>query len=212
VTVEIFLACASISSFSFLAFSAATRLVCSNDLILRSLATTAFLRGSRKFLANPSFTSMRSPKWPTPSIVSCRMTFIPLTPSVGKEKRILEGLQKSQSPLRSDVPSRPSSTRFSWLDSHCRAPVLWPRTTVRGSMTARDLIERWVRQLPAEQTPLGALQSDHPLAPVTGRLLQTVGTLYLYEFRLPPDGRLPVDIPVSVVLDDMTEPAEGLVL
>ena len=79
-------------------------------------------------------------------------------------------------------------------------------------MTARDLIERWVTQLPAEQTPLGASQSDRPLAPVTGHLIQIVGTLYLYEFRLPPEGRLPVDIPVSIVLDDMTDPAEGLVL
>lgn len=76
-------------------------------------------------------------------------------------------------------------------------------------MTARELIERWATRLTAE---LGELQSDRPIAPVNGRLLQTVGTLYLYEFRLPPDAVLPLDIPVSIVPDDGTEPAEGLVL
>ena len=79
-------------------------------------------------------------------------------------------------------------------------------------MTARELIEHWAARLTAEQTQLGTAQGDRPLTPVSGRLLETVGTLYLYEFRLPPDGVLAMDIPVSVVPDDEIEPAEGLVL
>jgi len=79
-------------------------------------------------------------------------------------------------------------------------------------MTARELIEHWAARLTAEQAQLGTAQGDRPLTPVSGRLLETVGTLYLYEFRLPPDGVLAMDIPVSVVPDDEIEPAEGLVL
>jgi hypothetical protein len=82
----------------------------------------------------------------------------------------------------------------------------------RHVMSARELIERWAAQLTADQTPNDESQSDRPLAPVTGRLLQTVGTLYLYEFRLPPDRVLATDIPVTIVPDDDTEPAEGFVL
>lgn len=79
-------------------------------------------------------------------------------------------------------------------------------------MTARDLIERWATRLTVEHPPLGNSEGDLPVTGVTGRLLRTVGTLYLYEFRLPPDRELTIDMPVSVVLDDETEPAEGLVL
>ena len=80
-------------------------------------------------------------------------------------------------------------------------------------MAAREFIERWATQLAAEQAQLDASHGDGPLAPIGGRLLQAVGTLYLYEFRLPSTGSaLTIDIPVSVVLDDETEPAEGLVL
>ena len=79
-------------------------------------------------------------------------------------------------------------------------------------MTARELIEHWATRLAAEQAQLGTSQGDRPLAPVSGRLLETVGTLYLYEFRLPPDGVLAIDIPVSIVPEEEIEPAEGLVL
>ncbi len=119
VTAETFLACTSISSFSFFAFSAATRFTCSNALMLRLLASTAFLRGNRKFRANPSRTSIRSPRWPTPSIVSCRMTFIPLTPSVGKEVRIRGIRLKSQFSIH-------FSGRVGGLDRCRRAPISWP--------------------------------------------------------------------------------------
>src|SRR6185295_8201328 len=94
----------SISSFSFFARSPATRLICSKALILRLSANTAFLRGSKKFRAYPSFTSSRSPRCPTPSIVSCRITFMPLTPSVGKEKRILGDRQKVNSQCAEVIP------------------------------------------------------------------------------------------------------------
>ena len=77
-------------------------------------------------------------------------------------------------------------------------------------MTARELIEHWATQF-AEQA--GPFEDDRPIAPVSGRLVHTIGTLYLYEFHLPSDdGALAVDIPVSVVLDAETEPAEGVVL
>jgi hypothetical protein len=79
-------------------------------------------------------------------------------------------------------------------------------------MTAREFIEHLLARLTAEQAQIGESESDHPVAPVTGRLLHTIGTLYLYELRLPPDRVLAVDIPVSVVLDDDTEPVEGLIL
>jgi hypothetical protein len=79
-------------------------------------------------------------------------------------------------------------------------------------MTARELIERWAKRLSAEQMQISDSDDDRPVASVTGRLLHTVGTLYLYEFRLPPERALIIDTPVSVVSDDETEPAEGLVL
>jgi hypothetical protein len=79
-------------------------------------------------------------------------------------------------------------------------------------MTARQLIQRWATGLTAEHGELGDVQDDRPVASVTGRLLQTVGTLCLYEFRFPPDRTLTVDTPVSIVFDDETEPTEGLVL
>lgn len=79
-------------------------------------------------------------------------------------------------------------------------------------MTARELIERWATRLTAEQIQLGDSEHDRPVSSVTGRLLHTVGTLYLYELRLPSDRVLTIDTPVSVVSDDETEPAEGVVL
>ena len=79
-------------------------------------------------------------------------------------------------------------------------------------MTARDLIEYWAARLTGEQAQLGESQGDRPLGPVSGRLLQTVGTLYLYEFSLPPDSVLAIDTPISVVTEDEGDPAEGLVL
>jgi hypothetical protein len=79
-------------------------------------------------------------------------------------------------------------------------------------MTARELIEFWTTRLTAEHHQLGDSETDRPITPVTGRLVQTVGTLYLYEFKLPPDRSVIIDTPVSIVPDDGMEPTEGYVL
>src|SRR4029078_8076294 len=96
--------------------------------------------------------------------------------------------------------------------SSASARIMTALSSRHPIMTARELIEHWAARLTAEQAQLGTAQGDRPLTPVSGRLLETVGTLYLYEFWLPPDGVLATDIPVSVVPDDEIEPAEGLVL
>ena len=64
----------------------------------------------------------------------------------------------------------------------------------------------------AEHQQLGDSETDQPITPVTGRLLQTVGALYLYEFKLPADRSLIPDTPVAIVPDDGMEPTEGFVL
>lgn len=78
--------------------------------------------------------------------------------------------------------------------------------------TARDLTEIWLNRLLAEQTHCLRVEFDQPITAVSGRLLQTVGTLYLYEFRLPSGRTLPIDTPVSIVSQDEMDPAEGMVL
>jgi len=79
-------------------------------------------------------------------------------------------------------------------------------------MTARDLIEIWADRLRTEQAQLVGGELDQPISPVTGRLLQTVGTLYLYEFRLPPGRSVAIDTPISIVPSDDMESTEGMVL
>ena len=79
-------------------------------------------------------------------------------------------------------------------------------------MTARDLIEIWTERLHNEQEHWSQSGFDRPIAPTSGRLLQTVGTLYLYEFNLPPGQLLEIDTPVSIVPPDQMEPTEGVVL
>ena len=79
-------------------------------------------------------------------------------------------------------------------------------------MTARELIEIWARRLRVKQEQLSAAGLDQPITPVTGRLLQTVGTLYLYEFRLPTGRSLDIDTPLSIVPQEEIEPTEGTVL
>ena len=79
-------------------------------------------------------------------------------------------------------------------------------------MTARDLIEQWADRLLADQNRALDDGHDQPISPVTGRLIQTIGTLHLYEFTLPPGRSLEVDIPLSIVLPEETEPTEGMVL
>jgi len=59
---------------------------------------------------------------------------------------------------------------------------------------------------------VAANEVDQPIAPVSGRLLQTVGTLFLYEFTLPAGRAIALDTPISIVPSDEIEPTEGLVL
>jgi hypothetical protein len=79
-------------------------------------------------------------------------------------------------------------------------------------MTARELIEIWARRLTVEQEQLSAAQVDQPITPVTGRLLQTVGMLHVYELKLPSGRSLDIDTPLSIVPLDEGEPTEGMVL
>ncbi len=80
-------------------------------------------------------------------------------------------------------------------------------------MTARDLIEIWALRLDTEQERVSRDGRDQPMTSVTGRLLQTVGTLHLYEFTLPPGSHLDSDTPLSIILpDDDIDPTEGIVL
>ncbi|HJT20181.1 MAG TPA: hypothetical protein VJ746_06905, partial [Nitrospira sp.] len=76
----------------------------------------------------------------------------------------------------------------------------------------RDLIQLWARRLTAEHKRIVEQEADHPIAPVAGRLLQAVGTLFLYEFTLPPGRSVEIDTPVSIVPAEEMEPTEGLIL
>lgn len=82
----------------------------------------------------------------------------------------------------------------------------------KDRMTARDLIDTWARRLEAEQTRAASTALDQPVTQVTGRLVQTVGTLHLYELRLPQGLSLEPDTPLSIIPPDDMEPTEGLVL
>lgn len=79
-------------------------------------------------------------------------------------------------------------------------------------MTARALIEAWITRLTFEQEQLRTAQRDQPIAPVIGRLIHTVGTLYVYELKLPAGRSLDLDSPLSIVSQDDLEPTEGMVL
>lgn len=79
-------------------------------------------------------------------------------------------------------------------------------------MNARDLIDTWAGRLDAEQQLQAERGDDQPIASVAGRLIQTVGTLYLYEFRLPAGRSIEADTPISIVAQDETDPAEGVTL
>src|SRR5262245_35650879 len=85
-----------------------------------------------------------------------------------------------------------------------------PRRKIR--MTARELIETWITRLTVEQEQLRTAQLDQPIAPVMGRLIHTVGTLYVYELKLPTGRSLDLDTPLSIVPQDELEPTEGMVL
>jgi len=79
-------------------------------------------------------------------------------------------------------------------------------------MTAKDLIESWIARLEAERLRISDAGRDIPIVASQGRLVQTIGGLHLYEFILPPGISLSVDLPLSLVPSDETEPTEGFVL
>ncbi|MCP9465211.1 MAG: hypothetical protein NNA25_10510 [Nitrospira sp.] len=79
-------------------------------------------------------------------------------------------------------------------------------------MTLQDLIESCLIHLRAEEEQL---VRSGPALFVVGqgcRLIRSIGELHLYEFTVPVDASLPVDVPVAVVPSDETEPTEGIVL
>src|SRR5262245_24598714 len=78
------------------------------------------------------------------------------------------------------------------------------------STTARDLIQTWARRLVFEQQNIG--DRDQPITPLTGRLLHSIGTLFLYEFTLPAGLAIDIDTPLSIIPGEDLEPTEGLVL
>ena len=79
-------------------------------------------------------------------------------------------------------------------------------------MTARDLIQRWATKLANEQKRVATTGLDDPIPSVSGRLLQSVGTLHLYELTLPRPRVMEIDTPVTIVPPDEMEPTEGIVL
>ena len=58
----------------------------------------------------------------------------------------------------------------------------------------------------------GASGSDAPVAVTGGRLLDTAGTLHLYQLEVPDGAALMEDVPVTVLPSGDLEPTEGVVL
>lgn len=79
-------------------------------------------------------------------------------------------------------------------------------------MTATELIELWIARLEVERARLTDMGQDAPVVVSQGRLVQRTGGLHLYEFMVPSEVRLGIDLPVSVVLANETETTEGIVL
>lgn len=79
-------------------------------------------------------------------------------------------------------------------------------------MTATELIEWWITRLEAERARLTETGQDAPVVASQGRLVHTTGGLHLYEFVVPADVQLSVDLPVSVVPADEADTTEGIVL
>jgi hypothetical protein len=79
-------------------------------------------------------------------------------------------------------------------------------------MTATELIEWWITRLEAKRARLIETGQDAPVVASQGRLVQSTGGLHLYEFIVPADVQLSLDLPVSVVPDDETDTTEGIVL
>lgn len=82
----------------------------------------------------------------------------------------------------------------------------------RDFMTARDLIETWALRIEAEQKQVSGTALDQAITPVGGRLVDTIGTLHLYELTLPHGSSIEHDTPLSILPQDSMEPTEGIVL
>ena len=79
-------------------------------------------------------------------------------------------------------------------------------------MTAVELIESWIVNLEAEQARLIETGQDAPAMASQGRLVRTTGGLHLYEFIVPGEVMLSIDLPVSLVPADDTDTTEGIIL
>ena len=79
-------------------------------------------------------------------------------------------------------------------------------------MTATELIESWITRLEAERNRLTETGQDASVELSNGRLVGTTGGLYLYEFVVPADVQLRVDLPVSIIPADEADTTEGIVL
>jgi hypothetical protein len=79
-------------------------------------------------------------------------------------------------------------------------------------MTLQELTESCLIHLRAEEEQLVRSGPEMLVVATGGRLIRSVGDLHLYEFTVPVDATLPVDVPVTVVPSDETEPSEGIVL
>ncbi|HMU31287.1 MAG TPA: hypothetical protein PKI24_10570 [Nitrospira sp.] len=78
--------------------------------------------------------------------------------------------------------------------------------------TLPDLLDQLAAALERNAAQSVDQGRDQAVALVRGRLLQTIGTLHLYEFFLPPEVRISADLAASLLLGEETEPTEGLVL
>ena len=79
-------------------------------------------------------------------------------------------------------------------------------------MTATELIESWITLLEAERDRLAHTGQDSLVMASYGRLVGTTGGLHLYEFVVPADASLRIDLPVSVIPADEADTTEGIVL
>jgi len=82
----------------------------------------------------------------------------------------------------------------------------------RDFMTARDLIETWALRIEADQKVVSSTALDQAITQVAGRLVDSIGTLHLYELTLPHGSSIEDDTPLSIVPQDDLEPTEGIVL
>lgn len=80
------------------------------------------------------------------------------------------------------------------------------------SVKTVELQERFANDLAVASERAAAEGLDAPVPLSHGQHLSTIGTLHLYAFKVPPDAQLVEDIPVSIVLPNNLEPAEGLIV